>query len=371
MMILLEIKEYLKLFYAKFDIYIISVAKFLVTLVALNMVNSDLGYMSKLTGTPIVLLVSLVCAVLPWGISAVAMAMFIVGHFYEVSLELAGVALVILLIMFCLYIRFGNGDSIYIVLTFILFGMNIPYVMPVVVGLASGMVTAVPVAFGIILFYLVQFVNGNATALTSTGTDDMLAKFKFIIDSILNNRQMFLLIIAFTLTIILVYIIRKLAIDFAWLVAVGVGAIVDAMILLIGEFMLDISITAGGVILGTFMAIVIGIILQFFLFAVDYRRAEKVKFEDDDYVYFVKAVPKINVKLSKKKVKRSSTGKSKTPVRQNKPVKQGLQIKQMPTLKKSIPTKQNQPVKPIQKLEQSTVDNSAQSEKPAQKDAKQ
>ncbi len=319
MMVLLEIKEYLKLFYAKFDVYIVSALKFLLTLVALNMVNSDLGYMSKLTETPIVLLVSLVCALLPWGASAAVTALFMLGHFYEVSLELAGVALIILLIMFCLYIRFGNGDSVYIVLTLVMFGMKIPYVMPIIVGLAGGIVTAVPVAFGIIIFYLIQFVNGNATALTSSGTDDMLAKFKFIIDSIINNRQMFLLIVAFTLTIILVYIIRKLAIDFAWLIAVGVGAIVDAMILLIGEFMLDISITAGGVILGTVLAIVIGVILQFFLFAVDYRRAEKVKFEDDDYVYFVKAVPKINVKLSKKNVRKTGVKKTQRPTGTTRP----------------------------------------------------
>lgn len=312
-MVLLEIKEQLKLFYAKFDIYIVSAFKFLLTLIALNMINSDLGYMSKLTGTPIVLLVSLVCALLPWGASTAVTALFMLGHFYEVSLELTGVALVILLIMFCLYIRFGNGDSVYIVLTLVMFGMNIPYVMPIIAGLAGGIVTAVPVAFGIIIFYLIQFVNGNATALGGTGMDDILAKFKFIIDSIIDNRQMFLLIIAFTLTIILVYIIRKLAIDFAWLVAVGVGAIVDAMILLIGKFMLNISITAGNVILGTFLAVVVGLILQIFLFAVDYRRTEKVKFEDDDYVYFVKAVPKINVKLAKKNVKRTGTKKTQKP----------------------------------------------------------
>jgi len=333
-MVLLEIKEYLKLFYAKFDVYIISAVKFLLTFIALGMINSDLGYMGRLTGTSLVLLVSLVCALLPWGASTMMMAFFMVGHFYEVSLELAGVALVILLIMFCLYIRFGNGDSVYIVLTFVMFGMNIPYVMPIIAGLAGGMVTAVPVSFGIIIFYLVQFVNGNATALTSSGTDDMLVKFRFVIDSIINNRQMFLIIIAFTLTIILVYIIRKLAIDFAWFVAVGAGAIVDAMILLIGEFMLDITITAGGIILGTFLAVVIGIVLQFFLFAVDYRRAEKVKFEDDDYVYFVKAIPKINVKLAKRNTRRPvakkpqrPAGQVARPVQKKRPEATALQMK--------------------------------------------
>lgn len=310
-MILLEIKEYLKLFYAKFDIYVISLFKFLLTFTALSMINNRLGYMDRLNDNVIVLLLSLICALLPWGASAAALALFILGHFYAVSIELTGIMLVILLIMFCLYLRFGNGDSAYIVLTFIMFSMKIPYVIPIIAGLAGGVATAVPVVFGIIIFYIVQFVNGNAAALTSSGTEEMLAKFRLIIDNIIGNRQMFLMIVAFTVTIILVYIIRKLAIDFSWFIAIGVGAIVNVMILLIGELMLDIPITAGGIFLGTVVAVIVGAVLQFFLFSVDYRRAEKVKFEDDNYVYFVKAVPKINIKFSKKSIKKISTKKIK------------------------------------------------------------
>ena len=47
----------------------------------------------------------------------------------------------------------------------------------------------------------------------------------------------------------------------------------------------------------------LGWFLQFFLHSVDYTKAEKVQFEDDDYYYYVKAVPKIKVNLPKKKVR--------------------------------------------------------------------
>ena len=43
----------------------------------------------------------------------------------------------------------------------------------------------------------------------------------------------------------------------------------------------------------------------------DYTRTEKVQFEDDDYYYYVKAVPKIKVTVSdtKPKAKKSNASK--------------------------------------------------------------
>ena len=38
---------------------------------------------------------------------------------------------------------------------------------------------------------------------------------------------------------------------------------------------------------------IVGEILEFFLFHVDYKRTERLQFEDDEYYYYVKAVPKI------------------------------------------------------------------------------
>jgi hypothetical protein len=47
----------------------------------------------------------------------------------------------------------------------------------------------------------------------------------------------------------------------------------------------------------------IGFILQFIFMNLDYARTERVQFEDDDYYYYVKAVPKKMVAFKEKKVK--------------------------------------------------------------------
>ena len=62
-------------------------------------------------------------------------------------------------------------------------------------------------------------------------------------------------------------------------------------------------------ILGTIGSAAIAIVIQFFRRALDYTAVENVQFEDDDYYYYVKAVPKINVSMPQMRVKRINAQK--------------------------------------------------------------
>ena len=81
------------------------------------------------------------------------------------------------------------------------------------------------------------------------------------------------------------------------------------MILLIGDLLFDTNVSIGGLILGTIVAVLIAIVVEFFAFHVDYSRTERVQFEDDEYYYYVKAVPKMNISVPSKTVKRINTTK--------------------------------------------------------------
>ena len=66
----------------------------------------------------------------------------------------------------------------------------------------------------------------------------------------------------------------------------------------------DTHISIGLLIVGMVISLLIAKVLQFFCFNVDYSRTEYVQFEDDEYYYYVKAVPKNSVAQAKKKVKK-------------------------------------------------------------------
>ena len=59
--------------------------------------------------------------------------------------------------------------------------------------------------------------------------------------------------------------------------------------------------------LGSILALAVAKVIEFFRFCVDYSRTEKVQFEDDEYYYYVKAVPKMTVAAPSKTVKKINT----------------------------------------------------------------
>ena len=121
------------------------------------------------------------------------------------------------------------------------------------------------------------------------------------------NGAMLIIIAAFAVTVIMVYLIRKLSVDYAWTIAIVSGALLDIVILMVGDLIYDANFSIGGVILGSIAAMAAAFVVQFFRFNLDYSRTEKVQFEDDEYYYYVKAVPKMTVATPEKKVKKITT----------------------------------------------------------------
>ena len=55
-------------------------------------------------------------------------------------------------------------------------------------------------------------------------------------------------------------------------------------------------------LIGNVVAILLGLVIEFLFMDLDYKRTERVQFEDDDYYYFVKAVPKKMVESLDKEI---------------------------------------------------------------------
>ena len=306
---LLVAKQYVKNFISKYEVYLKPLLKLVLALMALMMINGRIGYMQRLDNMSIVLIVALMCSFMPMNFIIFVAAAFTVLHMYALSLETATITLVIFLVLFLLYFRFSPKDTIVVVLTPISFVIGIPYAIPLAMGLVGTPTSAVSVGCGVIVTYLISYIAGSATALSAMETEDMATRFRYIIDGFLDNRVMVLTIVAFAATIILVYFIRRLSVDYAWTIAIIAGALANVMILLVGDLVFDINVSIMGLIVGTIISVLIAKIVEFFTFHVDYSRTEKVQFEDDEYYYYVKAVPKITVAAPSRTVKKINSSR--------------------------------------------------------------
>lgn len=305
MMKLLLVKEKCKEFYGKYDIYINPVLKFVLAFLALWMLKSTLGYMTRMNSLPVILVVALLCSLLPVGAVVMFAAVFMLGHIYAISLETFIICLVLFLIMFFAYYIFKPGDSMVLVVVPLLFWMKLPYLAPLVVGLAGTALSAVSVSFGVVVYYTILAVKQNATALIESDSSGMLGRFQLMVDQILVNRAMLVVVLAFAVTTVLVYIIHRLSVPHSWKIAVGTGAVAELAVILTGSTMIGVGrVDMPAMIIGIVVSALLALILEFFLFSVDYSRTEYVQFEDDDYYYYVKAVPKLTVTPPQREVKR-------------------------------------------------------------------
>lgn len=300
---LLVFREQLKKFYSKYELYLTPVFKFLLALVTLIMINSSIGYMSELKKVPVVLVLSLMCSFLPMNFIVFLAAVVTFGHLYKFSMECALVALVVFLLLFILYFRFSPKDTIAVLFTPLCFMLKIPYVMPIAMGLVGTPASAVSVAGGTIVYYTVSYITGNASMMGTFEDDGALEKFRYVIDGLLGNKAMYVTLVAFVATVIVVYFIRKLSVDYAWTIAMVTGALLDVLIMLFGDLIYNTNLSIMGLIVGSVVSVALTKVLEFFVFNVDYSRTEYVQFEDDEYYYYVKAVPKNTVAAPQKRVK--------------------------------------------------------------------
>lgn len=304
---LLELREKLKLIYSKNEVFIMPVVKFILAFIALNVVNGQLGYMNKINNIAIVLIVSLLCSFLPNGCIILFAAVFGLLHMYALSMEVALVGLCVYLVMFLLFFRFSPKDSIVVVITPILFVLKIPYVIPIAMGLLGTPAAAVSIGCGAIIYYFIENVSANATTINTMAAEEATAKLRLVIDGLLDNKAMVITIAAFAITVILVYFIRRMAIDYSWTIAIIAGAILNLVILLVGDLLYETNISLISAVIGSVVAVAVAKLLEFFRFCVDYSRTEKVQFEDDEYYYYVKAIPKMSVAAQTKTVKKINT----------------------------------------------------------------
>lgn len=304
MTVLLEMRERLKLIYSKFGTFIVPVVKFLLAFIAFNTLNGRMGYMTQLDDISIVLIAALACSFLPVGIMVLLAAVFSLMHMYALSMEVALVGLCMYLIMYLLFFRFSPRDSLVVVFTPLLCAMKVPYVIPIVVGLVCVPSSMVSVGCGVAVFYLLEMVIESAPNIRTMSDEDALAKVRMMVENILENKAMLVIIVAFAITVLVVYLLRRLPINYAWTIAMIAGAMVDVVVLLIGDLLYEINLSVGSVLLGSLLAILVAKVIEFFRFCVDYGRTERVQFEDDEYYYYVKAIPKMTVNVSTRTVKR-------------------------------------------------------------------
>lgn len=303
---ILELKEKLVRFYGKNEAYLLPVIRFILAFVVFLMINLNIGYMERISSIPVALILALLCSILPVRMTMLIATVVILLDMYALSMEVCLVTFLLFALIYLLYFRFAPKYGYDVLLSAVCCRLSIPYVMPLGMGLLREVYAVFALICGNVVYFFLDGVKNNAKVIS--GAIDMegedTSMFSVALNQLIGNKEMYLVCGVMVATLLIVYVIRRMSIENAWRVAIISGALFEAAALTAGYMLLGISGKLVGVLVGTVISALIALLLQFVFFNLDYSRTERMQFEDDEYYYYVKAVPKVFISGTDKQVKR-------------------------------------------------------------------
>ena len=303
---ILEVRQHIISFYKKFDIAINYIVKFLVGLFLFSRINSLGLYREEFeilfgsaTGTTYLLLVSLIFTILPPSLALLLMAVAIAIQLSAV-VEVAIFVFLLLVLIIVFYARLSPRQSMLIVAIVCGFYFRIPYAVVMYAGLYFGIMSIIPVVIGVAVWNFLPFfieLAGYAPIHEELDLFEIpmviLDIFGDIFTALTTDFNWVLIGFVFAMMILAVHLISLVAIDYAKDIAIAIGGVVGIICMIMVTVAMGLDMGVGGIIISVISSMVIMYIIKFFDKALDYKRVERVEFEDEDNLYYVKIVPKI------------------------------------------------------------------------------
>ena len=299
---LLEFRGMARRFIQKYQVIIEPIFRFLIAYLAFHTINNALAYNTKVASPVIELGMAAVGAFLPPVVLILFCAMLAILQVYSASPILAALAIVIYAVLYCFIARFSGKYGYAVVAVPILFVLKIPYLIPILLGMIATPMAIFPTVSGVIVYFVFKVIQEAALRQDISSLDATLALYIDVVNNLFKNKEMFVTVVVFAVVILVMWLVRKLRFEFVFELAIVLGAIVNVLGFLLANLWFDVNVGTGGIVLGTIFSMLLVFVAHFFRMVLDYTAVEHVQFEDDDYYYYVKAVPKIDVSMLQKNV---------------------------------------------------------------------
>jgi hypothetical protein len=247
---------------------------------------------------PITLLLGVIFVILPHSLSY---GIMIVDIGIQLS-QYTEIALLVTLFLLCVlffYARLAPRESILILLTLAAFYFKIPYLVPILAGLYFSVTALIPISIGIFIWNFIPVVHELTQTTKSAGLAimDMPETFgailRELVSSVSGNQSWIFYSFIFAMVLLVVYGISRMSIDYSKDISVALGALMVVISFIIAKIMTGIDEDIFFVLVFTIISAGLAELVRFFDVVLDYGRAERVEFEDEENYYFVKVVPKV------------------------------------------------------------------------------
>ena len=301
---LLNIKNKVRDVIRKYEEIIFPVLRLIWCFVVFTNIHSMFHYMDVFDRKLVIFLLAVLCAVVPDWVFVFAAGAMIGVNCFCVNIEVGLAFAVVFMVMYCMYIRFFPKYAYAIFLVPICYAFGMPYLAPMLILVVTGLGGALPAAFGVMLYYFSNVVSSLNIQLTGAEDDSKVEVLGYFVDHFLKNKEMYMVMLIFALVVVGASIVYKLSFPFSHYAAIGAGVVFCLLFTVIISSIMGQTADTSAALGGSLLGLLLGLLAELAKGVLDYPHAQRIQFEDDEYFYYVKAVPKLDAPLKKEKKKR-------------------------------------------------------------------
>ena len=307
MMALLVLKTRCKEFYEKNYRIVRSVLKIVISLILYSVILYQLPFSKELReyGFPLSVILALVSGFVPDTVIIFFAAVLTTLEISAVSYLVAACFLFVILIYFLLFGRYAKSQSYLVLLIPALWPLNVVFAVPIAAALFLNLAMIPACLAGVFVRYILLAIeNYYMISQNTVDTGNTLEGLQYCIRFLLDNKEMLLYMLTFVIVYVLVFLLRRGRFSHASQIGIFVVLVAGMAGVIAGDAFWNIDTDLMKLLLGMALTAVISYLIQFFRMTLDYTGVHKLQFEDEDYLYYVKAVPKVKVAPGDKTVTR-------------------------------------------------------------------
>lgn len=347
---LIVVRQQIIGFYKKFEVAVNYILKFFVGLFIFSRVNSLGMYREEfevLFGSgaafSYLALLSLLFTISPPSIALFLVAVAVAIQL-SVVLEVAFFVFLLLILLIVFYARLAPRHSMLILAMVFGFHFNMPYAVVLFAGLYFGVASIIPVILGTAVWYFLPFFTNLTQEFAQIAAAAPVVDYQYhaeyydvsttfmeilfelpatfldvfsrIFTQLTTDFNWIVISFVFAMILLAANLISRIAIDYSKDIAIGVGAVVGMVCMIMVVMAVEVDMTIGGIFISSIFSALFVWIASFFEGVRDYQRVERVQFDDEDNYYFVRIVPKVSAEKTIVSPKAAKTPKAQISAKQ-------------------------------------------------------
>jgi len=303
---LIEIRNSIESFYLKHERVGGFVIRLVLAFVCFIIMRKIIDFNQVLSSFWIIAALSVLCGFIPIRFIPLVIIAYTIGQVFTLSIALGIVILIVLAVMYLLFYRFAPEYGFFLVLIPICLWAKIPILPVMVLAVLGPSISVITVIFGTVFYYLLHFLDANAATFASTTGTLEFTKVQLLVEGVFTNKEFLYTVSILFAVFMVVHFLKRINANRSVEIAMAIGTGLYIIALLGCELFFK-SLTSSKLlacVIGGLVAGALAMIICNFWYPLDYARTETVEFEDDEYTYYVKAVPKATFKKEKVKIKK-------------------------------------------------------------------